>query len=92
MKENIGWVWKIDWRRNLFEWERTWEQKLLCQLEKVRVNVEKDNTWVWKAGETKDFTVKCAYKILKEEIQEDAGDLYTGLWKLKAQPSTLFTS
>lgn len=23
MKENLEWAWKIDWRRNLFDWERT---------------------------------------------------------------------
>jgi len=53
------------------------------------VNADKEDTWVWKDGETKVFTVKSAYKILKEDIQ---GDLYVGFLRIKAQSSPLFTT
>ena len=92
MQENLGCGWKIDWRRRLFEWERGQEQELLRQLEEKGVNTEKEDIWVWKDDETKEYTVKSAYRILKEETQRDTGDTYVGLWKLKAQPSALLTA
>jgi len=38
------------------------------------------------------FTVKSAYKILKESAQGEEGDLYVGFWKVKAQSSALVTT
>ena len=50
------------------------------------------STWVWKHGETNTFTVKLAYKILKEDGQGDEGDWYVDFWRMKAQPSALLTA
>lgn len=58
------------------------------------VNVDKEDTWVWKDGETKVFIVKSVYKILKKDVnyKGNEGDLYMGYWKIKSQPSALFTT
>ena len=38
------------------------------------------------------FTVKSAYKILKEDVQGAERELFWGFWRLKAQPSSHFTT
>ena len=43
-ERNLEWVWKIDWRRNLFDCEMTQEQELMSLLEGKRVNAEKKDT------------------------------------------------
>jgi len=70
MKENQEWAWKSDWRRNSFQWEDLGTRSLMSLLER---NAEKEDTWVWKHGETKMFTVKSAYRILKGDAQGDEG-------------------
>ena len=92
LNENLEWVWKIDWRRNMFEWEKNQEQDLLQLLGEKSVNMDNEDTWVWKDGETMVFTIKSAYKILKEDVQGEKGELYVSFWKIKAQPSALVTA
>ena len=53
--------------------------------------MDKEDTLIWKDGETKEFTIKFAYKILKEDAHGEEGDLYVGFWKIKAQPLALAT-
>ena len=44
LNENLEWLWKIDWRRNLFEWEKNQEQELMYLLGEKSVNVDKEDT------------------------------------------------
>jgi len=44
--EISGWTWKIEWRRNLFEWERNQEHQLMQILGEQRVKVDKEDSWV----------------------------------------------
>jgi len=48
--------------------------------------------WVWKENDTYEYTVKFAYKILKDDAQGDVVALYKSFWRIKAQPSSLFTA
>ena len=63
----LGRTWKIEWRRNFFEWERNQEQQLMQLLGEQRVRVDKEDSWFWKDKETIVFTVKSTYKIFKED-------------------------
>jgi len=49
-----------------------------------RVRVVKEDSWMWKDRETTVFTVKSAYKILKDDSYRGERDLYVGFWRLKA--------
>ena len=84
--------WKIGWRRSLFEWERNQKQQLVRLLEEKSLKVDRVDKWVWKESGTKDFTVKYAYKILKEEAQGDEVPVYECFWRIKTQPSSHFTA
>jgi len=45
-------------------------------MDEKSLKVDKANKWVWKESETKDFTVKSTYRILKEEVQGDDVAMY----------------
>jgi len=66
---NLEWLGKIGWRRNLFERERNQEQQLVHLMDEKSLKVDKADIWIWKESETKDFTVKSAYKILKRKLR-----------------------
>ena len=85
--ESLGWVWKIEWRRTLFEWELSLESQLMHILGDQTGRADKEDRWVWNDRRTKRFTVKSAYNILRDEYQGEQGDIYMGVWRLKAQPS-----
>jgi len=57
-----------------------------------RLRAKKEDVWVWKDGEIKVYTVKSAYKMLKEEIQANEKELFVSFWRIKAQPSTHITT
>jgi len=57
-----------------------------------RVRVDKEDSWVWKDRETIVFTVKSAYKILRDDSQGAERDLHVGFWRLKVQSSTHLTA
>jgi len=61
-------------------------------LRNQRVRVDKEDSWVLKDKETTVFTVKSAYKILRDDSKGVERDLYVGFWRLKAQPSTQLTA
>ena len=61
-------------------------------MEENSLKVDKVNVWVWKENETKDFTVKSTYRVLKEEAQVDGVAMYEDIWRLKSQPSSQFTT
>jgi len=73
---NLQWVWKIGWRRSLFEWEKHQELEMGRLMGSKCINMEKDDRWVWKENETAKYTVKSAYRILKDEEQGEGGPMY----------------
>ena len=48
--------------------------------------------WVLKYNDTSEYTVKSAYKILKEEAQGDIVAMYESFWRINAQPLSYFTA
>jgi len=69
-----------------------WSKHLIHLVEENSLKVDKVNVWVWKENETKDFTVKSTYRVLKEEAQVDGVAMYEDIWRLKSQPSSQFTT
>ena len=54
--------------------------------------MDKKDLWVWKDKESVVFTVKSAYKILKEDFQGAERELLRGFWRLKAHSSSHLTA
>jgi len=50
--------------------------------------MEKDDKWVWKKGETSNYTVKLASRILKGEVKGKGMSTYEIFWRIKTLPST----
>ncbi|XP_068466646.1 uncharacterized protein [Phaseolus vulgaris] len=56
--ESLGWVWKIKWRRNLFEWELSLERQLMHILRYHMGRADKEDRWEWNDRRTERFTIK----------------------------------
>ncbi|XP_068498245.1 uncharacterized protein [Phaseolus vulgaris] len=54
----------------------------------IRLLEDRWDSWAWNDEESVVFTVKSAYKMLKEEGQGVERELYGGFWRLKEQPSS----
>ena len=76
--ESLGWVWKIEWRRNLFEWELSLEYQLMHILGDQMGRADKEDMWAWKDRGTARFTVKSAYSILRDIYQGEEREVYLG--------------
>jgi len=72
--------------------KRICNKKLCIFLGEQRIRADKKDTWVWKDEETTVYTVKSAYKMLKEEVQVDDKDLFVVFWRIKAQPTSHITA
>ena len=62
---NGQWVCTFAWRRSLFEWEKQLECHFLQVVQGVCLDLEKEDSWVWKDGEGLSYTVNSAYNRLR---------------------------
>jgi len=44
--------------------------------------------WIWKYGESLEFSVKLAYGILRGEIEGESSCMFNSFWRIKALHST----
>ena len=85
--ESLGWVWKIEWRRNLFEWELSLERQLMHILGEQMGRANKEDMWAWNDRRTATYTVKSTFSILRDVYQGEEREVHLGFWRLKAQSS-----
>ena len=52
---NEVWIWKVDWRRSLFEWEKSLESRFLQELQGAVLISRVKDRWVWKVGEFQTY-------------------------------------
>ncbi|KAL3637949.1 hypothetical protein CASFOL_018397 [Castilleja foliolosa] len=69
--DRMVWVeekWHFDWkwRRKLFEWEKQLELELEKKLLTDFSFIDRDDAWKWKQTNSGFFSVKSAYKVLRE--------------------------
>ncbi|GKV32072.1 hypothetical protein SLEP1_g40703 [Rubroshorea leprosula] len=66
-KWNNGiWIWNIQWRRNLYSWEKMQEAELLNQIHDITIERGKKDLWEWQHNKDGRYTTKSAYKALSD--------------------------
>jgi len=60
----------------------------MCEIKGRTLNRDKEDEGIWNDGETDDYTVKSAYKMLNSGIKDEEAFLYDLFWKTKALPTT----
>lgn len=52
-----SWIWNLDWRRHLFQWEEIQLSDMMHLLQQTPCNPDVDDTWIWKNGKGGVFFV-----------------------------------
>ena len=75
---NNKWLWKVERRRTLFEWEVREANQLMNLLSDKSLTKDSQGHWVWKADENLVYTVSSTYRCLMTEVEGD----FRFLWVL----------
>lgn len=78
------WVWRLEWRRLWFEWEKPMVKNVISFIELAKILNHKDDNWKWCKYEDYNFTVKSAYEIIEEKGLEEWEGCYSKLWGVKS--------
>lgn len=62
--ENGRWIWSLEWRRYLFEWEKELVLELIQELNSVKIWLEKSDEWRWSQAKDGKFNTKDAYNLI----------------------------
>ncbi|KAH1203108.1 putative ribonuclease H protein [Glycine max] len=85
-----GWVWNLSWRRHLFDNEMETASKFIDQLSAIRLNINLQDTWTWRAETNGNFSTKTAYQVIKSEQSYEGQHLgFQQLWEIKIPPRAL---
>ena len=86
------WVWHFEWRRPFFEWEKPLVEQFFQLLQGAKLESEKADCWIWKAGGFHTFTVNSTYFQVRKDRVWEVSPIYSKLWRCKALPSALVTA
>lgn len=69
-----NWVWYVQQRRRLHEWEEPEFEELMELLQQQRPRMEREDVRVWRGGK-EDFSVKSAYRVQEEILMQSTQNL-----------------
>lgn len=90
-----GWVWDLQWRRELFEWEKVLLEELRLVLQQANLAMDRNDVWIWGVDATGSFTTKSAYKVLETQTMQTqiqsikSSGIFNLLWKCKIPTKVL---
>ena len=67
------------------------ERHLLQVLQWAGLDLEEEDSWVWKVGELQTYSANSIYVLLRLDREKELYFVYCKLWRCKALPSALFT-
>lgn len=80
------WVWKLNWRRETFEWELLEQLQIL--LNSVQILSNELDSWVWQNCNSGKYSTNWAYKLL---LEDDGvvipSDIFSLAWRLRRIPN-----
>jgi len=90
--EGSEWKWRLEWRRDRFEWESELEANLFEHIVRADVKKTKNDIRVWGTEELETYSVNVAYKNLSNGTREAYHASFEFIWKAKAFPTILSTT
>ncbi|GKU99298.1 hypothetical protein SLEP1_g12166 [Rubroshorea leprosula] len=80
-RTNGLWEWKLNWRRNLFDWEKEEAMELHNTIQSVQTSQGCMDSWEWTHSKDGQYSTKSAYAILtKEEREASKTTTFTRIW------------
>ncbi|KAL2951717.1 hypothetical protein AAZX31_19G069200 [Glycine max] len=80
------WVWKLNWRRETFEWELLEQLQIL--LNSVQILSNELDSWVWQNCNSGKYSTNWAYKLLLEDDgMVIPSDIFSLAWRLRRIPN-----
>lgn len=83
--EDVIWIWRFFWRRNLFEWELQLFAQLLTVINAINLYNHKEDRLIWEPNKKGLFSIKSLYKCLLASSSE-MGQLMPFIWLCLAPP------
>lgn len=82
MGEWVGeeWRWKLEWRREWFEWEKVLLTSFMQVLLSVSLRRDRKDGWTWNNNPTVPYSVKEAYGCLLLGQDPPEADVFNFLW------------
>jgi len=90
--EGTDWRWRVQWRRDRFEWEAEMEENLMECIERASLERETTDIQVWGVEAAEKFTVNSAYECLAKQTRGTQQASFELVWKAKAFPNVLTTT
>ncbi|GKU86399.1 hypothetical protein SLEP1_g931 [Rubroshorea leprosula] len=80
-RTNGVWEWKINWRRNLFDWEKEEAMELHNMIQSVQTTQGCMDSWEWTHSKDGQYSTKSAYAMLtKDEKEASETTTFTRIW------------
>jgi len=76
-------IWRIPWRRGLFEWEKELQNQLEELINNVVWNTDMFDQWCWVGESVNVYTVHSGYWALKEIPDVQSNECFGEIWSLK---------
>ena len=90
--EGTDWRWRLEWRRDKFEWESELEANLLECILRANINKNISDIPVWGEEELENYSVNIAYNHLAKRPRATHHSAFEYLWQAKAFPNVLTTA
>jgi len=81
------WKWNLDWRRSLFDWEKTQVCQLHEEVSGLGLELGFIDWWSCKGSMPPVYSMKSAYSVLRGEGKGEFSYLYNLFWKCKVLPT-----
>ena len=92
MWEGTDWRWRLEWRRDRFQWETEIEGNLMECIASTSVKRDMEDVQVWGDELSDEFTVNATYVSLTKQTRGTRQDALELVWKMKAFPNVLVTA
>lgn len=74
------WVWKWNWRRDFFQWEKDLHQSLRSLILPFQPQNGVTDSWCWKLEPQGSYSVRSAYALIAEHGHRDSDDFFNSFW------------
>ncbi|GKV44022.1 hypothetical protein SLEP1_g51253 [Rubroshorea leprosula] len=74
------WLWTLNWRRPLFEWEEDNYSEMLRLLNHFQPIQDRKDSWIWRHTKEGEYSVKSAYALLSSNNQDSRTQMHARTW------------